>query len=326
MILILSNKWDVTVDFVVRELQARDHPFLRINTEDLHDYKVTTEIPDFSIHVENERTEIDVAGEVGAVWYRRPGQAFEFIKSEDQPWSEGILEYIREQWRAWVQSLQAVDGVTWVNDPLANLKMESKIRQLRLASDLGFQIPETLITNVPDNVQSRYSKWDGEMVSKALSSPLITGKDLDKFVFSVSLDEPPHGNDGLEISPVIFQEAIVPKRDYRVTVVEDKVLSVKVVGENRFEVPLDWRTEKENVEFVETDLPNRVEQLCREYVRRGNLKFGAIDLIERDGEFFFLEINPNGEWGWLQKPWGIPIAENLSEVLIEHDLSEGENS
>lgn len=35
MILILSNKWDITVDFVVRELKARHAEFVRINTEDL---------------------------------------------------------------------------------------------------------------------------------------------------------------------------------------------------------------------------------------------------------------------------------------------------
>lgn len=35
MILIFSNKWDITVDFVVRRLKARRAEFVRINTEDL---------------------------------------------------------------------------------------------------------------------------------------------------------------------------------------------------------------------------------------------------------------------------------------------------
>jgi len=68
MILILSNKWDVTVDFVVKELQQRGYPYLRLNTEDLPGREITTELPDFSIEIEEDGERIDLVERVGAVW------------------------------------------------------------------------------------------------------------------------------------------------------------------------------------------------------------------------------------------------------------------
>lgn len=322
MILILSNKWDVTVDFVIKELQNQEYPYLRLNTEDLPDLSVTTEIPDFSVTVEKQGQQYDLTEDVGAVWYRRPGKPFEFTNEEDQP-DQGTLDYIREQWAAWLQSLQTIPRVTWVNPPDANHRMESKIHQLRLAHESGFTIPETLVTNTGSEAVRLFEKYTDSMIAKALSSPLITDNDQDEFVFSVLLDEPPSKDDeSLNLCPTIFQEPQLPKKDYRVTVVGDKVFAVRIEGKEEVSIPVDWRTKQEGARFVQVDLPNRIEDLCRRYVSEAGLYFGAIDLVEVGGEYVFLEINPNGEWGWLQKPWDVPIAENLTELLIQYDTTE----
>jgi glutathione synthase/RimK-type ligase-like ATP-grasp enzyme len=323
MILILSNKWDVTVDFVVEELRNRGYPYLRINTEDLSKYEVTTELPDFSIEVETDNQTVDLAEDVGAVWYRRPGEPFEFSDDDSKP-SEEALEYIREQWSAWIQSLQTIPDTTWVNHPDANHRMESKVRQLNLANEVGFEIPDTVVTNSRSSAAEIFERQDGEIVSKALSSPLISGGSQDEFVFTVDLEESPAEVDeeSLRLAPSIFQESILPKIDHRVTVIGEEVFPVRIEAEEDAEIPVDWRTEKDDVRFIEDDLPIEVEELCRTYVDVAGLQFGAIDLVERDGEYVFLEINPNGEWGWLQKPWGVPIAETLSDFLIQLDGGE----
>jgi glutathione synthase/RimK-type ligase-like ATP-grasp enzyme len=317
MILILSNKWDVTVDFVVKELQSREYPYLRLNTEDLPELSVTTDLSDFSVTVEKEGDTVNISEEVGVVWYRRPGKPFEF--TEEKP-DQGTVEYIREQWSAWLKSLQTIPGIKWVNHPTDNDRMESKIHQLRLADNLGFRTPKTVVSNEGSDIVEMFEQRDGAVISKALASPLINASDQEEFVFSQYLDEPPAEDDeSLEVCPTIFQEPLLPKIDYRVTVIGDTVLPVKIEGEDGEKVPVDWRTEKEDVRFVEEDLPKHIENLCRRYVDEAGLVFGAIDLVKTDDEFVFLEINPNGEWGWLQKPWDIPVAENLTELLIRHD-------
>jgi len=254
--------------------------------------------------------------------YGRPGETYEFSDEKEKP-DQATIDYVQEQWSAWIESLQTIPGATWVNHPKDNHCMESKIRQLRLAHDLGFNIPETVVTTSGENAVEMFNRQGGSLVSKALSSPLVSNTGQDEFVFSVHLEEPPSEEDeSLEVCPTIFQEALLPKTDYRATVVGDTVFSVRIEAEDGEEIPVDWRTEKDSVRFVEKELPPEIEDLCREYVDEAGLLFGAIDLVKVGEEFVFLEINPNGEWGWLQKPWGVPIAENLTEMLIEHDKKE----
>lgn len=51
--------------------------------------------------------------------------------------------------------------------------------------------------------------------------------------------------------------------------------------------------------------------------KRITLKFGAIDLIkDKDGNYVFLEINPNGQWAWVQTQTGLPIAEAIIDELL----------
>lgn len=318
MILILSNKWDVTVDFVIKELQKRDYPYLRINTEDISELAVTTELPDLSIIVEWRGQSVDLTEEIGAVWYRRPKKPFELDEEENQP-DAATINHIQEQWGAWWESLQTIPDITWVNHPVENHRMESKTRQLHLAEQIGFEIPETQITNNPSTIQNLYQEF-GSLISKVVSTPPPMKGDQDKFVYTVLLNASPlNESESLEVCPSIFQEPLVPKTDYRVTVIEEMVLPVKVEGKGQESVPVDWRTEKENIRFVPADLPDRIKCRCRNYVDEAGLLFGAIDIVEHNGEYVFLEINPNGEWGWLQKPWGIPIAEEIAKLLIKHD-------
>lgn len=63
-------------------------------------------------------------------------------------------------------------------------------------------------------------------------------------------------------------------------------------------------------------LPQHIEDSCREYVANAGLVFGALDLVEHSGEFYFLEINPNGEWGWLEKTVGVKISSAICDVLL----------
>jgi glutathione synthase/RimK-type ligase-like ATP-grasp enzyme len=46
------------------------------------------------------------------------------------------------------------------------------------------------------------------------------------------------------------------------------------------------------------------------------LSFGAVDFIRTpEGEHVFLEVNPSGEWGMLQRDLGLPIAEAIADIL-----------
>jgi glutathione synthase/RimK-type ligase-like ATP-grasp enzyme len=69
-------------------------------------------------------------------------------------------------------------------------------------------------------------------------------------------------------------------------------------------------------------VPTDVAKRCRTLVERFGLRFGAVDLaVGSDGVYWFLELNPNGEWGWLQRA-GLPIAEALADTLLHPQSNE----
>ncbi|MDQ3698554.1 MAG: hypothetical protein M3373_11110 [Gemmatimonadota bacterium] len=63
-------------------------------------------------------------------------------------------------------------------------------------------------------------------------------------------------------------------------------------------------------------LPEKVEALCVELLTELNLCFGAIDIVRApDGEYVFLEINPNGQWAWVEERTGLPISDAIADLL-----------
>ena len=52
-------------------------------------------------------------------------------------------------------------------------------------------------------------------------------------------------------------------------------------------------------------------------MRRLGLLYGAIDLVETpDGRHVFLELNPSGEFFWLEQQPGLPISAALADILL----------
>ena len=51
-------------------------------------------------------------------------------------------------------------------------------------------------------------------------------------------------------------------------------------------------------------------------VRRLGLHYGTIDMVlTPDGRYVFLEINPNGQYLWIEKQSGLPITEAVCDLL-----------
>ncbi len=320
MILILSNKWDISADFVVSELRRQSYPFLRLNTEDLASGIATVELPQLQIKVSKRDKIYELVKEVHVIWNRRPGKPYDDVLLENRP-SIATQRFVNDQWYSWIEALQLIPNVVWINHPQANNAMESKIRQLWLASNIGFQIPNTLISNDPYKARMHLKKFGGKIIAKALYSPLINEeKEQDFFIFTNEIDNISESDDTqIKLSPCIFQEPITPKVDYRITVIGETVIPARIESESRSNVALDWRTQKDGLKFTHCTLPQEIEDLCRRFVKDNGLLFGAIDLVECKGKFIFLEINPNGEWGWLQKPNRLPIAETLCNLMIMSD-------
>jgi glutathione synthase/RimK-type ligase-like ATP-grasp enzyme len=123
------------------------------------------------------------------------------------------------------------------------------------------------------------------------------------------------GETELALLPAAFQEPIFPKRDVRVTVVGEwlaAAIAEPVPGKQ-----LDWRLEPDRG-WSPYELPEIEAERCVSLVAALGLRFGGIDLVvDQTGQHWFLEINPNGEWGWLAQGSGLPIVEALADDLSQ---------
>src|SRR5262249_26299059 len=78
----------------------------------------------------------------------------------------------------------------------------------------------------------------------------------------------------------------------------------------------DWRADYPALSYAPLELPSELSAALVELHARLGLVFGAVDLIhDVSGKWVFLETNPGGEWGWLAREVGIPVAAALADIL-----------
>lgn len=313
--LLISNKQDVSLDYVVDELRCQKKSYLRLNTEDLPTLVGDICLPNLCHELERDDRKWNVHRDFCGILYRRPGRPFHYddLATKDQV----VLNYCWEQWASYLDSLLLIEGISWINHPVVSNTMESKIKQLHMAHNIGFRIPRTCITWSKSSSKQFIESCDSGAVVKSLCSSLLEYPNHDYFVFTNGIDNVDDVDQTeFSMAPIILQERIPDKLDVRVTVVGTDIFAVGIESTDDLEIPLDWRTKKDAIRFAPMVLPTAISELCLDYVKSCGLVFGAIDLIYSNGMFYFIEINPNGEWGWLQANANLPIAHSLVNALF----------
>jgi glutathione synthase/RimK-type ligase-like ATP-grasp enzyme len=125
--------------------------------------------------------------------------------------------------------------------------------------------------------------------------------------------------DLVSFAPHLIQERIEKTADIRVTVVGEAVFACRIDSQSHIATSLDWRVAVNSdirLEHIMIKLPEDIETACVALVRELNLEFGAIDLVESSDSYTFLEINPNGQWAWIQQRTGAPISDALVDALL----------
>jgi glutathione synthase/RimK-type ligase-like ATP-grasp enzyme len=229
----------------------------------------------------------------------------------------GVRDFCERESRAFLDGvLSALPTERWMSFPQSITRAERKPYQLSVASGLGFVVPHTVITNDPTFVIE--TSQGHQMVAKAVSSGYVAGPEGNQAIFTSRLrDDDLQELEGLALAPVTFQELVEKVSDIRVTVVAGEVFAAEILSQGRQSSQIDWRaTDDPHLPHREHHLSTAIADLCRELVNRLGLTFGAIDLaLKRDGTYVFFEINPNGEWVWLEDLLGFPISDRIAQWL-----------
>jgi glutathione synthase/RimK-type ligase-like ATP-grasp enzyme len=260
--------------------------------------------------------DVDLDG-LTALWFRRPQPPVPHAEIAD----EGTRAHIQKECAAFAGDLWEQLDCRMVPAPRERVRLaQRKSSQLALAGRLGFELPDTLITNDPDEFLDFYNRHEGRIITKSLDTALLArpdGEGVGRLSEPVSTRDVAYA-DAIRLAPVIIQEYVAKRVELRVTVVGRAVFAAEIHSQESNHTRFDWRRyDLGSTRHEVHRLPVGVAQRCVEIVERLGLRYGAIDLIlTPDGRYVFLEVNPTGQWLWIERATGLPIGEALCDLLL----------
>lgn len=250
---------------------------------------------------------------VRSVWLRRPG----IVRSKPmpEPWIERFCEH---------ESTKALEGAFrlwpcfWVNAPAKQSEAMLKIHQLELARQCGLTIPDTIITSDPVKALEFSDNHKGKIIYKLIDSG--SGLCFPIYELPRSIPTMPfRDGDTQHLNQValclhLFQERVNKVSDLRITIVGDSIFSAAIQSQSKGEL-LDWRSQPA-LPVKPFKLPEAVENSCLLLMRKLGLSFAALDFcLDANGNCIFLEINPDGQFLWIEEAISLPIAEAVARLL-----------
>ncbi|MGB4782848.1 RimK-like protein [Candidatus Methylomirabilis sp.] len=311
-VLILSSLYDFSTDLVVLRLRESHIPFLRLNREQIADYRLSMDPVQQILVVRGADVDTVIGPDLQSVWFRQPV----FLRNTpgDALTPEQQLE--RSQWAAFLRALSIFDAVAWMNFPQATYLAECKPYQLLVAHRCGFRVPRSIVGN---DAQAIASAFQMGMVVKSLDTVLLREGSDCLFTYTTIAEPDTLSDEEVGPVPLIAQQLLSGKTDIRVTVVGETMFAVRILSDGKG-VEGDWRViPKHRLTYESLDLPPDIETACSALARHLGLSFAAIDLLETSTGIVFIEVNPTGEWGWIsgrERPIDTAIANWLSSPNV----------
>ena len=238
-----------------------------------------------------------------SIWYRRGG-----VVSPRSSCHAADIPFITREAEAYLQNALAFVGneaTLWINHPAASRHASNKLVQLLAARKVGFQVPETLMTNDFARVRAFFNKNEGNVIFKTFGPASWKRPDGSTTHVGTSPIQAEHllDEEAIRACPGIYQPKLDKLYELRVTVVGGKVLAAAI--DSQSEGPsLDWRYDfpSATLPLKATKLPNEVSERCVALCRKLNIVYGAVDIVvSHKGEYIFLEINESGQFLWVEQ-------------------------
>ncbi|RQP25496.1 ATP-dependent carboxylate-amine ligase [Albitalea terrae] len=321
MILVVTEPSDRTANQVIAKLKARGADVARFDPADFPSrasMSVALDARGGQTVTLTQAGERIALHELGALWYRRPHAPVPHAEVDEA--HRGYLEAECAHWMWDIWNLLPCRIVPATPSVIA--RADLKAAQLAIAGAVGFELPPTLVSNDPDEFLDFYRRHQGRVISKAPSTLFNNhfGGALARYTEPVDRFELGHAQ-SIRFGPVIFQ-AYVPKRiELRITIVGRRVFAAEIHSQQSQRARHDWRHyDLANTPHARHCLPAEIEQCCLLLVQRLGLCYGAIDMIVTpEGRYVFLEINPNGQYQWIEHLTGLPISEAMCDLLMAHE-------
>ncbi|NES99759.1 MAG: MvdC family ATP-grasp ribosomal peptide maturase [Sphaerospermopsis sp. SIO1G1] len=318
IVLLITHSGDFfTIDRVAEAVSEKGAIPFRLNTDKFPLEIQLTANFDHSrtYHTIEYNNQLISTEQIKAVWMRRIWEPY-FGEELAPKFREACIRESKATLNGFWDSLRTAK---WV-DPLERINAASdKLRQLRIASEVGFKIPQTLITNKAEAAREFFQQVNGKMVSKLLTALSRTMEATSFFMYTSTVkEEDLQDAESLRYCPMVFQELIPKKSELRVIYVNGQVFVGALEADIYANAKADWR--KPGVDsgaWQKYQISEEVLRRLQIFMGKFGLTYGALDfIITPDDEYVFLEVNPGGEWGMLERDLNLPIADAIANTLL----------
>jgi len=311
-VLILAGRFDPTCDLVVEELNRRAVPVFRA---DLAEFPLRLTLAAslsggrWSGTLANDRRTLDLAS-VRSVYYRRPTRP---------KFPEGMSPEARrvaETEARWgFGGLLSALPCRWLPPPGKAADAEYKPLQLRVAAEAGLSVPRTLVTNDPDAARDFAELVGGPVVYKPFFHVRGTtnGQTVAVFTNIVKPDDLPHPD--IATTAHLFQEWVPKAHEVRLTAIGKRIFAAEIHTDSDTG-HVDWRSDYDSHTYKVCEPPPDVAAAVLRMLDLLGLPYGAIDfVVTPEGEWRFLEVNPSGQYGFIEQATGLPITAAICDYL-----------
>ena len=295
-ILIITCSYDKTIDYIIEKNKYRAN-FFRFNVDLFANYGITISNSYWEISYRNNTINSNTTL---SIYYRKPT----FPDTSD--FAPEYRRIINSDILAIIDGLaNSFSGVV-LTKPYLLRQAENKIFQLIYAKSHSILMPKSFIGN-----NDHWKCINDQRIIK----PISVGKIETSSGIAIIQTNLMHENDSYdspELTPVYIQEYIKKSFEVRITVVDDDFFAVKIVSDNM----IDWRAGNNN-QYEIIDIPIEIKKCIKMMMKDFQLRFGAIDyIVDIDGKWYFLEINPNGQCQWLECILGLSISDSIMNMLL----------
>ncbi|MFL0063915.1 grasp-with-spasm system ATP-grasp peptide maturase [Tenacibaculum maritimum] len=329
MILIVSQRYnDLVTDLVVDWLSYKKANFLRINGYDLLlDINFSTDLENFTLTKEKISS-----NDINVIWYRRWYNSNMFPKeystiSEFKD-SDKVIDYVKDEFRGFKEFFfESLRDKKWIHrPPYLRQNVVEKPLELKIATKHGLNIPKTLACNNKEALLLFRKNLGKELIIKNLKTvgvfphTSLFKKPVATYTQSLSLEE----INALpkRFTPILVQEKIEKLFEIRVFYFNSKCYSMCIFSQVEKKTSVDFRNYSTDMKqrMIPYKLPQEIEIKIKLFMSEVGLETGSIDMIyAKDSNYYFLEVNPEGQFGMVSLPCNYYIEKEIAKELIKQD-------
>lgn len=267
----------------------------------------------------------DMMKSITGVWFRRcPQFAAIPVKGKiEEETRMNLMAYYRSEHKAAYDYLNSLlSSKRWLNSD--ETSAPSKTGQLDLAVEAGLNIPEYKVVGSKQAMRNFWEKCNRRAVVKPIQDAHHIPTDEGAYLQYTYLLKESDFKDLPEVFfPCMMQKAIDKNIEIRSFFLDGKFYSMGIVSTMDQQTCVDFRryNDVHPNRRIPFRLPVEIEQKLTRLMASLHLNCGSFDLIlDNQGDFYFLEVNPVGQFGMVSIPCNYYLDREIANFLTKKEI------